>query len=934
MRKMKKALALVLTAAMVLTAVPVSAASPKPAIKKSNKTLKVGAAWKVVSAANVKKFKKAGYKITYKVGNTKVATISKTGRVVAKKAGNTTIKVTFKKNKKTTDKRCALKVKAASANAEGSTAALSASQTGEKEIMVKGTALKSEELKLSRDGKEVSFTATVAANGESAILLTENKLTEATYTVAMGEESATVACEASVPTSIDIGDEIYSTEKILEYNKQYTGQFTFVVRNQWGEDVTKTVSPTINVNGVAATAKKNPNGDGYIALADGVIYPQTMTLGTATVTVNIFDTTYPKLNTNKSLTVTDRATAKTIIFTEIYNADNKAFVERAEASSFYYLFEIQNTAGETVLDARDAIVESLMIYANPGLTKLASAYAAEAVEVVEKQDGTKSLGIRFAMATAGDTLTAGEGSITVMDSASGVSGTGKFTVGYGTTVNTFRAIPPELVVKGEDAEFGYEALDVAGNEVTDFAALRDVVKGTKFQFMMEDGKPALYLKAPKNVGYQTEFFRTTTNATSMVSYNVMAEARPAEVIGLKSDVATGVIAGNSLTFEGANFIVADQYGRSMTSAQYKNFGASYAIAVVVDEDDFTVTSTHQDGVDPLVVYNAINGQKVTLKFNAGNENSRKTVTFELRTQDGAPLSDITTDATYDKVIKNRTQYSQYEQKLVSATIDQIKRYEVSDMNPLRVDANFEDSVYFTPEVQVYGIVGSGTKIALTGEEFSVSVPGAGDIDSLDGNGKSGIKAVSSTDGSSVYISGYTEEDNSDQMLDKEEDFVVNNEHVTSLTRNIEVTINSTGEVFDKEVTISKEERRMASFNLEDPDTGVTIKSKTMALADMVEEEGYDKATNSGTLNTSVFGTWVSSYKDNYNISSDKQSLDSIAPNYYITDIVSGDSSTKPSISGNGTPDRLKLKNFVSGTTFTLTWDFGRGIKKSVGITVE
>lgn len=916
MRKMKKALALVLTAAMVLSSAPASAAAPKPAIKKTKKTLKVGTAWKVLSTANYKKLKAAGYTIKFKVGTVSIASISKTGRIVAKKAGNTTVKVTFKKNKKTTIKRCSLKVKAADSQTE----ALSAAQTGEREIMVKGTELKEEELKLTRADKEVAATITVAANGESAVMVTGSKLTDAVYTVTMGEESATVECETGVPTSIDVSDEIHATEKILEYNKQYAGQFVFVVRNQWGEDVTKTVSPTINVNGITASTKKNSNGEGYIAVAEGVIYPQTMTIGSATVTANIFDTTYPKLNVNKALTVTDRATARTITFTEIYNADNKAFVERADASSFYYLFEIENTAGETVLDTGDALIDSLMIYANPGLTKLASSYTPDAVEVVEKPDGTRSLGLRLAMANIGDTLTAGEGSVTVMDSSSGVSGTGNLTVGYGATVNSFRVIPPEVVVKGEDTEFEYEALDVAGNEVTDFAALREVVKDTNFQFMKEDGVPKLYLKASSNldVGYHSDFFRTTTNATSMVGYNIMKEARPAEIVGI-TEAGTGVIGTGTLEFKIDNFKFLDQYGRTITTKQFNEF-KTYSVAVVFDEDDFTVTSANEPGRDPIV----LSGNSVKIKPN--RENTSKVVTFELRDAQGTRLQDITTDTTYDKNIKNRSEYSQFDQKIVSATPDRISRYEVDDINPIFIDADFEGNEEFSPKIQAYGILGNGAKITLTADDYTVAVPGAGDIDPLDGNGKGGLKTEIST----VTSENDTTRLTSDGTLVKDEDFVVNGEYVTSLKRNIQITINSSGETIDKEVTISKEPRRMASFSLLDPDTGVTIKSKTMSISEFLEEVGAD---NSGSINSSTFGTWVASYKDNYNIPDDKASLDGVAPVYYISDIDSGSSTVEPCVYQNGT-SKPSVKNFVSGTSFTLTWDYGKGVKQSVGITIK
>jgi hypothetical protein len=920
MRRMKKALALVLATSMVLTAVPASAAVKPKLISK--KTMTAGKKGRAMTAKKVKKYKKAGYTLKFTSSKKAVAKInSKTGVIKAKKAGKTNITCKFvKTGTKTVTKKMKLTVKAkATSGDDAVNTTLSATQTGEKEIMVKGTGLTEETLKLTKADKEVTFTATIAANGESAVLTTGGKLAEATYTVANGEESVSIACETGVPTSIDVSDEIRATEKVLEYNKQYSGQFVYVVRNQWGEDVTKSVSPSINVNGATASVKKNPNGEGFVAEALDVIYPQTMKFGEATITVNIFDNTYPAINTTKALVVTDRATAKTITFTEIYHIEGDAFVERADASEFVYLFELENTNGEIVVDADDDIVKALMIYANPGVTGMKGSYDASEVEAIEKADGTKALGIRLAMQDAGETLKAGEGSITVMDGTSGVSGTGAFVVGYGSTVNTFRAFPPEVVVYGEDTEFEYEALDVAGNDVTDFAALRDVVKDTNFQFVKEDGVPKLYLKASAGleVGYHSEFFRTSTYATSTVSFNVMQPARPAEIVGI-TDAATGVIGTGTMEFKIDNFKFLDQYGREMTTKQFNELRA-YSVAMVFEEEDFIVTSTNEPGRDPIVL------SGVSVKLQPTKENSSNVITFELRNKEGVKLQDITTDTMYDKIVKNRTEYSQYDQRIVSATTDRIARYEVSDLRPMYIDADFDGNEVFSPEVNVYGVLGNGAKIDLTANDYSVTVPGNGDVDPLDGNGKSGIEAVVSSEVSENDTTRIT----SDGTLDMEEDFIVNGEYVTSLTRNICVTINETGDEIQKEIVISKDPRRMANFNLLDPETGVAIKSRTMTFSEFLED---GDSTGSGSLNSSTFGTWVASYTDNYSIPDDEASL-SIAPKYYISDIESGSTLVEPKVYQNGT-SKPRVENFVSGTTFTLTWDYGRGVEKSVGITIQ
>lgn len=74
--------------------------SVNPTLKSSKATLYLsGSKKKLTTKITVKNAK--DYKVTYKSGNKKVATVSKTGKVTAKKAGKAKITVTFKKNGKT-----------------------------------------------------------------------------------------------------------------------------------------------------------------------------------------------------------------------------------------------------------------------------------------------------------------------------------------------------------------------------------------------------------------------------------------------------------------------------------------------------------------------------------------------------------------------------------------------------------------------------------------------------------------------------------------------------------------------------------------------------------------------------------------------------------------------------------------------------------------
>lgn len=80
-----------------ITSVTVEAAVKAPSIKVKEKVLYVGYKTHAISISNLAK----GASVTYKSGNSKIATVSNKGVVKPVKAGSTTITVTVKQNKKT-----------------------------------------------------------------------------------------------------------------------------------------------------------------------------------------------------------------------------------------------------------------------------------------------------------------------------------------------------------------------------------------------------------------------------------------------------------------------------------------------------------------------------------------------------------------------------------------------------------------------------------------------------------------------------------------------------------------------------------------------------------------------------------------------------------------------------------------------------------------
>ncbi|MGN0244207.1 MAG: Ig-like domain-containing protein [Lachnospiraceae bacterium] len=921
MRKIKKGIALLLASALVLSATPVDAAKTQKAKKltisnaEKAKSLMVGDKVKLKVKATPTK---ALVSLKYASSKKKVVSVSKKGVLTAKKAGKATITVTDQYSKKSK------KLKVTVTKNEGIVAA---EQSGARTFTVTGLELDKESIVVKKDGNTVSATVEVNDAADTAMITTNSNIVEATYTISMGETSQTVEGQAAKATEIKVlsdylvlDDYFNSNKEIVNGENQIVNRasFTYMVCNQFGEDVTKQNTPTgIQIAGFPIDndmGTLNDNGLGATVRLHGI--PSTAIVGQtkyqAVIMLNSGDL---HLTTTKELTLSDAAKAKSIQVTGIYNPEGKELVN-GETDEFYVLFDVVDQYDVKITDPKAPMFDQMIYQISPGLTNMQTTYKkSDLTYIKDTEQKVESLALALSP-TANKEYASGTAQLSIMN-LGGANTSYEIVVGYGTTVNTFNVTPPAVVVQGEDIEFEYEALDVNGEVVTDMKSLRAVVEDTNYEFVKENGVPKLYLRQERNpltVGYHTDTFRTKTHASSMVFYNVMNPARPTEIVGI-TDTGTGVIGTNPITFKLDNFLIEDQYGRRISTTLMKNEYKEYAIRIDYDDNDFTVVSGNP--TIPLV------SSTGSVAVKPVRTNTSKNLKFVLASSTGSNLLDIVEGTTYDMRTKNRTPGSEYEQKIVSASLDRISKFEVSDIAPISInDVNKSD--YFKPEVKTYGVLSNGAKIKLTANEFSVSVPDDGDLPYTDANGKGGL---------AVEVTSESSENDTTRLTTSgisTSDFVVNDAVVDTLVRKIDIVINNTGDTIEKDVKIVNQERKIVSFSLVDPDRGGTISSKTMSLSKLIKD--YD-GTPSGKLNVDIFYEWVSSYTDNFGIKDDQVSMDSIEPKFFISDIDSGDNSVTPQVSGNGTTTPT-LSRFVSGTSFTLTFDFGNNVKRSVGITVK
>jgi len=114
-----------------------------------------------------------------------------------------------------------------------------AEATGVKEITVTGTFTKDSKFEVKKGTRSIDFTAEIAEDGKSAILMLASKLTEGTYTVSCGTLSTNITVQDEKVVKIEIKEK----EGMVTTGKTKAGKSVIYVHydvyNQYGESVRK-----------------------------------------------------------------------------------------------------------------------------------------------------------------------------------------------------------------------------------------------------------------------------------------------------------------------------------------------------------------------------------------------------------------------------------------------------------------------------------------------------------------------------------------------------------------------------------------------------------------------------------------------------------------------------------------------------------------------
>lgn len=642
---------------------------------------------------------------------------------------------------------------------------------------------------------------TFANDNKSATLELSTKLTKGEYTV-----NVTGVADEVLTKSVQAEDERVASIEILSdlavvNNTTSPTQATvaYQVKNQYGEDITKTTALTTNdpTNITAA------NGVVTINLANGAKVGDKLPL----TLIHVDSAT----TASKVVTLSAASTVSDVAISGIYNKDGKQLNEDSDLStdSFYLLVDLKDQYGNTITN--EALAEAGLIKAQSNPTVVGTAGSGNNVDLTTLTiDGKQRLGLKLT-----GPVQAGENQVTLISTTSGKSATYKINVAETTRTDAVTLSAPALAVAGEDIFVPATVLDKNGKAITDTKVLNDATKGVKVSyngtpipnaFVIKDNN--VYVKIPvasvTTDGVFPLIAQSSTYKVATLTLTVKKAAEPTVIRGLKPTVSSTLKAGSTKQIDVSDLVIEDQYGRVMDSAKVKA-GLTGGKKIVVKDVD---TNSN------VVTFAGDITSSSTATLTAGSTKGTEKLQFVLN--DGTKdILSSTAEVTFR--VTDGSEYVSYQMDDIGTVYDED-------------GASKADNDAYDKEIKVYGVLADGSKVQLDPSEYTVKSSLANlATDAADG-------VIDTKNGSTPYSPTYP----SNPAADVKEE---------TLT----VTINATGQEFTKTVTFSRVAPKVTALKVVDTDdvkddalTSITYKPSadsdtTFSIADLTtgSSTGYN-----------------------------------------------------------------------------------------------
>ncbi|MEZ7172899.1 S-layer homology domain-containing protein [Sporosarcina sp. OR05] len=667
--------------------------------------------------------------------------------------------------------------------------------------LLRGTFKQNVTLKWAEDKKSVQLVG--AGNFQAAdYTVTVSGLAEKDLT-------ASVKIEAQKIASIQVLSDVAVLSKnpvgglIPVEDTDTTATVGYVVKDQYGTDITETTPVTTNANTVSAN-KGKITISGLAGKRVGDLVPVVL------VHANSGTTTTATVKLSAASAVAD------ITVDGLYNAKGEKveLTDATKADSAYLVVNLKDQYGNA-LTPGDATTEAagvIVTNTNPLVLKLNSGDKIKTATI----NGKKKYVLDFAKVDAANDVQFRAGSaellfITTMDGK-----TFKHTVSVSETKTTdsVSVSTPEHAIINEDVLLPITVLDKEGNVITDKDLLTHGTKGIKVngnalvsadktKLTVKDGQ--VYYNLGKATGtadnYVTATVSTATHKIATVTYKLTAQAKPVAVRGLKDPlIVKAEQSSEAIDFSKVN--VEDQYGRTMTNTTWTAAGAKYSIGIkpVSENNEYisvntstnVVTAKTKNGTSNIVLY--LKDSSITDANNELKEVANSAVQQQVRVTDGTEYSD----------------------------------YEIAPLG--KVQAADTAEAAGAKEFTVNGLLNGG-RVALDPSEYTVKLTG--------GKGTATV--------------------NEDKITVKVADLNTNTNGAIDTEFTLRVTIETTGKVLEQKFVVSKDDKLVEDFFFTVADAGsnynaakgiteAIVEGGTYTVAsDILEEDGSQTPLNVATV---------------------------------------------------------------------------------------
>ncbi|TKI48776.1 S-layer homology domain-containing protein [Lysinibacillus varians] len=446
-------------------------------------------------------------------------------------------------------------------------------------------------IELLRGTFKQNVTLTWAADKKSVQLVGATNFQAADYTVnisGLTEKVLTsdVKIEAQKVTSIEILDEVAVVDTAIQSNGTFAAGTTatvgYVVKDQYGTDITKTTS--LKTNDTANTTVVADAAKGVVKLSGAVV--EGKKIGDL-VPVVLFDTA-TGTSVSKTVKLSAESTVSSIEVAGVYNAKGEEVVlnDNSKASEAFIVLNLKDQYGKEITDAAKA---SGLVITNTNTTNLTIDNKVTKVKIGEKDKLVVALS---------SILKAGDTDVLLISTTNGQSAKYTVKVAETTTTNAISVSQPEIAVANEATLIPLTVTDKEGNVITNKKILADANKGIKVggtpvaesALEVKDGQ--VYYKTTFGAaGTQALVFQTSTFKVATITVDVKAAAVPTVVRGLKNPLVISTAQAPVTITAKDHLIIEDQYGREM-----KNSAAPVTVTLVGTSD---VVSVSANQVTPL-----------------------------------------------------------------------------------------------------------------------------------------------------------------------------------------------------------------------------------------------------------------------------------------------------------------------------------------------